>query len=273
MRIKPLGMLLTLSAILGAAPPPGGGEPPRTKGDRPRYAVFWCGDPKSLKNATHITPQVCVEGDSAARRKYGDFTQAFWLSRGVTPLRWRGGRCYKDKSEDELVAYWGSAADRGYKGIAIDEFGHDRGGEVDRKMARALLRTKRGNPGLFIAVWQTRRLSREVLEAYREGADLVMIEVYAGGKGFEKKFAEAVAEARKAGILPKTILALGINDRATETEMRERGRWANTRAVLEAQVRWVRIHAPEMPGVAFFAPQASEAMLRHADELCKQEGG
>jgi hypothetical protein len=139
---------------------------------------------------------------------------------------------------------------------------------VDQKMAQALRRTRRRAPHLFIAVWQTRRLSKVVLEAYREAADLVMIEVYTGGKGFEKKFAEAVAEVRRAGISDKTVLALGINDQATEEEKRERGRWANSEAVLEAQVRWIRTNAPELPGVAFFAQQASESMVRYADDLC-----
>jgi hypothetical protein len=263
-----LGVLLSFFGLVGGAAlaPAGGGD--KSEAGGARYLVFWCGKPQDLKSATHVTPQVWAEGDGAAKRKYPDYPQAFWLRRGVTPLRWRGGRCYKDKSEDELVAHWAGAAELGYKGIAIDEFGHDRGGEVDRKMARALLRTRKKAPKLFIAVWQTRRFSKAVLEAYREGADLVMIEIYASGKAFERKAAEAVAEARKARIAHKTILALGINDRATAKEMKERGRWANNRPVLEAQVKWVREHAPEMPGVAFFAPHASEALVRSADELC-----
>jgi hypothetical protein len=270
MPTKLLGMFLGLSGLVltGVAVAPAGGAGEKTGRGGPRYFVFWCADPRGLKNATHITPQVWTGGDAAAKRKYGEFSQEFWLRRGVTPLRWRGGRCYKDKSEDEFVAYWSGAAALGYKGIAIDEFGYDRGGEVDRKMARALVRTRRQAPGLFIAVWQTRRLSKVVLEAHREAADLVMLEIYAGGKGFEKKFAEGVAEVRKAGIIRKTVLALGINDRAPEAEQRERGRWANSKAVLEAQVRWIRAHAPEMPGVAFFAPRASAELVHAADELC-----
>jgi hypothetical protein len=248
---------------------PAGGAGEKTEQGGPRYFVFWCGDPRGLKNATHITPQVWAGGDAAAKRKYGEFPQEFWLRRGVTPLRWRGGRCYKEKSEDEFVAYWSAAADQGYKGIAIDEFGYDRGGEVDRKMARALVRTRQKAPGLFIAVWQTRRLSNVVLEAYREAADLVMLEIYAGEE-FEEKFDEGVAEVRNAGILHKTVLALGIDDRAPAAEQRERGRWANSKAVLEAQVRWIRTHAPEMPGVAFFAPRASAELVHAADELCER---
>jgi hypothetical protein len=263
-------MFLALSGLVlaGVAVAPTGGGGEKTKPVGPPYFVFWCSEPQDLKNATHVTPQVWAEGDAAGKRKYRKFPQDFWLRRGVTPLRWKGGRCYKDKSEDDLVAYWSGPAALGYKGIAIDEFGHDRGGEVDRKMARALVRTRRKAPGLFIAVWQTRRLSKVVLEAHREAADLVMLEIYAGGEGFEKKFTQGVAEVRKAGISRKTVLALGINDRAPEKEKRERGRWANSKSVLEAQVRWIRAHAPEMPGVAFFAPRASAALVRYADDLC-----
>src|SRR3954452_15587636 len=107
---KQFGMLLTLGGLFGSGAW-------QAEGAAPRYLVFWCQRPQDLKNATHVTPQVWAEGDRAARRKHGPFPQDFWLRRGVTPLRWRGGRCYREKSEDDFVAYWGAAAALGYRGI------------------------------------------------------------------------------------------------------------------------------------------------------------
>src|SRR5262249_39841678 len=156
--------------------------------------------------------------------------------------------CYREKTEDALVAHWSGPAEAGYKGIAIDEFGFDGGGEVDRKMARALLLTRKQAPDLFIAVWQTRRLSDTLLKAYQDAVDLVMVESYVGGtSGFEKQFGSTIDRIRRGGILAKTILALGINDRAKPEDLKRHGRWANSEEELAAQMRWIRTHASEMP--------------------------
>jgi hypothetical protein len=76
-----------------------------------------------------------------------------------------------------------------------------------------------------------------------------------------------VAWAREGKIAHKTILALGINDRATPEALKRQGRWANSEEELTAQLRWIRAHAPDMPGVAFFAPAASPELVRFADQL------
>jgi hypothetical protein len=221
-----------------------------------------------LKNATHITPQVWVEGDASGKAKHPDFPQRYWLDRGVTPLRWVGGFCYREKTEDELVEHWSKPARMGFRGIAVDELGYDGGGEVDRRMARALVRTRKQAPDLFIAVWQTRRLSPVLLKAYKEAADLVMVERYvAGTSGLDRKFAPVIDEVRRAGLLARTVLALGINDQAKPEVQKRQGRWANSKEELAAQVGWIRRHAPRMPGVAFFAPAASPRLVRFADEL------
>jgi hypothetical protein len=150
----------------------------------------------------------------------------------------------------------------------VDEFGYDGGGEVDRKMARALIRTRKQAPKLVIAVWQTKRLSGVLLKAYKEAADLVMVEQYVSGtSGLDRKFAPVLARLRRAGLLRKTVFALGINDRVKPEERKRQGRWANSEKELAAQVGWIRKHAPQMPGVAFFAPHASPKLVRFADAL------
>jgi hypothetical protein len=249
------------SAVTGQQPPAA------PKPSRP-FIVFWCPNPQELKNATHITPQVWVEGDVRGKAKYPAFPQDYWLDRGVLPLRWVGGFCYRQKTEDELVAHWSKPAKSDFRGIAVDEFGYDGGGEVDQKMARALVRARKQAPKLFIAVWQTKRTSEVLWKAYAEAADLVMVECYVSGTtGLDKKFGPVLAKVRQAGIQNKTILALGINDQAKAEDRKRQGRWANSEKELEAQVRWIRTKAPQMPGVAWFAPVASPKLVRFADDL------
>lgn len=268
MRVLSSCILGLLAPVLAATPSAAGQDEAAPKTNGP-FLVFWCRNPNVLKNATHVTPQVWLKGDDYGQKHYPDFPQDFWLKKNITPLVWKGGCCDSKRSIEALADSWSGAARLGYRGIAIDEFGCDNGGPEDRKLMQALRRARKQAPTLFIAVWQTQGMTDELFNAYAENADLVLIESYQGGeRGFEATFEGALKRARKAGILKKTIFALGINDRASAARQKEEGRWANTEAELERQVRWVREHAPDMPGIAFFAPDASDRMVRCADELC-----
>ena len=240
-------------------------EPPATRFEKP-FVLFWTSRPEELSSLTHVTPQVDLPGEKKARPKY---LKAAWLERGVVPLRWKGGWCYRDWSEDELCRHFSDAEEAGHVGIAIDEWG---GGnqEFDQKMGRALLRTREAHPDLFIAVWCFGLFRMRVAEYLRDVADVVMIERYVDGATpdeFAVWFNAPIRVAREAGILHKTVFALGINDKAPPEEFKKHGAWANTPAELEAQMRWIRKNAPEMPGIAFFAPRCSDAMRDLADRL------
>jgi hypothetical protein len=142
--------------------------------------------------------------------------------------------------------------------VCIDEFGFDFGGETDRKTAEVLAETKRRKPELSIAVWQMRGPIPQVLaDAYRKFADLVMMECYVGDKQNYWWIITQVHAARMHGLLPQSIVYLGLGQE-----------WARTQEELEQQIRFVRLIAPESPGIGFFAPDAPSELIAYADELC-----
>ena len=146
--------------------------------------------------------------------------------------------------------------------VMIDEFGFDYGGQLDEKSARILRQTKRQKPDLALAVWNMRGPIPQVLaEAYHDAADLVMMESYVGDKRQYWWLASQVWSARKYAILPKTIMVLGVGKGGNAGE-----NWAETKEELEQQIRFVRLIAPESPGVGFYGGTAD--LLDGADELC-----
>jgi hypothetical protein len=64
-------------------------------------------------------------------------------------------------------------------------------------------------------------------------------------------------------VLPKTIVALGIGKGGNPGE-----EWARTKEELERQVRFVRMIAPEAPGIGFYSGGDWPQLVAKADELC-----
>ena len=127
--------------------------------------------------------------------------------------------------------------------VAIDEFGFDYGGETDQKSAKILEETKRREPNLTLTVYQMRGPVAKVLATtYRKVVDLVMMEGYVRGKNEYWSLMAQVEAARMNGLIEKSIILLGPTE------------WAQTREELEQQIRFVRLIAPESPGIGFFAP-------------------
>jgi hypothetical protein len=170
------------------------------------------------------------------------------------------------KTAQQLADYWSSASQQGYGGIAIDEFGHmDK--ETDAKMLEALALIDMKCPKLFIAIWHAGALTSDLVRSYKEHADLVMLETYFSGQDdLSRRFQENLLMARDGGILGKTVFALGINDKDARVGGALKA-WANSPEELKAQMEWIRKNAPEMPGVALFAPKASREIQREADDL------
>ena len=98
-------------------------------------------------------------------------------------------------------------------------------------------------------------------EAYRDAADLVMFESYVSNQQQYWWIAIQVWSARRYGILPKTIIVLGVGKGGNPGE-----NWAETKEELEQQIRFVRLIAPESPGVGFFG--GTPELLADADALC-----
>jgi hypothetical protein len=151
--------------------------------------------------------------------------------------------------------------------VMIDEFGFDYGGRMDEKSARILRLTKQQKPDLSLAVFEMRGPIPGVLaEAYRDVADLVMMESYVGDKKQYWFIASQAWSARRYGILPKTIVILGLGKGGNPGE-----NWAQTKEELEQQIRFVHLIAPESPGVGFFG--GTPELLALADALCARFSG
>ncbi|MFP4058726.1 MAG: hypothetical protein ACLF0G_17805 [Candidatus Brocadiia bacterium] len=199
--------------------------------------------------------------------KPGDWQ--YWRERGVVPCR---GKTWFDLLRSPVPKGVEILTGLDYGGdphpvVCIDEFGFDFGGETDRKTATLLRATRGRRPELGIAVWQMRGPVSPVLAAaYREVVDLVLVEAYVEGVADYWWIATQVVAARLQGLMHKTVVGLGLGIGGRPGE-----RWAASREELERQVRFVRLVAPESPGIAFFAAGAKrgeEGLLEHADRLC-----
>lgn len=227
--------------------------------------LFYTYKPEALTRPSHITPKFSLTPGDEARPAQGAL-----LARGILPLATRGGRNEaRVRSSEDLAAYWGSAADAGYAGIAIDEFG-SRDRALNQKMREALAILRESHPELYIAVWHGGPLNRHYGRCYAQNADLVMLETYTGARcALGLHFRVKLNGARKAGIAHKTVFALGINDSDKKLEAGAKA-WANDEETLRAQMRWIRKNAPDMPGVGFFAARGSAELQRKAEELAWQ---
>ena len=222
-------------------------------------------DPKQLRSVTFIGPS-----------KPEDWQ--YWRTRGVVmgvAHNWFDLlRSPIEKAVDNLVSanYGGNPRPV----VMINEFGWDYGGLMDEKSAQILRETKRREPELVLAVWDMRGPIPKVLaEAYRDVADLVMMESYVGDEKQYWYIASQVWSARKYGILPKTIVVLGVGKGGNPGED-----WAETKEELERQIRFVRLIAPESPGVGFYSGtvelpargvgfhSGTAELLASADALC-----
>ena len=152
--------------------------------------------------------------------------------------------------------------------VCIDEFGFDFGGQTDQKTAAILRAVKGKMPNLHLVVWHMRGPIAPVLAAaYRDVVDLILPEAYVGNKDQYWHIITQVRAAQLQGLMHKTIVGLGLGIGGNPGE-----NWAANKKELEQQIRFLRLIAPESPGVAFFAAgvnRGEPGLLAYADELCK----
>ena len=124
-------------------------------------------------------------------------------------------------------------------------------------------------PDLRLAVWQMRGPIAPVLAvAYRDVVDLIQPEAYVANKDKYWHIVTQVRAAQLQGLMHKTIVGLGLGIGGKPGE-----NWAATKRELEQQIRFLRLIAPESPGVTFFAAgvnRGEPGLLAYADELCKR---
>jgi len=195
----------------------------------------------------------------------------YWKDKGVIPCQ---GKTWFDllrnpinKAVDVLTSidYGGNPE----PAVCIDEFGFDFGGQTDHKTSTILRLTKYKMPNLHLAVWQMRGPIAPILaDAYKDVVDLVMVEAYVGSKEDYWSIITQVKAAQLQGIMHKTVVGLGLGLGGNTGED-----WATTKKELEQQILFLRLIAPESPGVAFFAAGADKGepgLLNYADELCEK---
>jgi len=188
----------------------------------------------------------------------------YWRSRGVVA---GVGHTWFDLLRSPIDKAVDNLTGQDYGGnpqpvVMIDEFGFDYGGQMDEKAAQILRQTKLKKPDLALAAFEMRGPIPQVLaEAYRDVADLVMMESYVHSQQRYWWIASQVWSVRKYGLLPKTIMVLGVGKGGKPGE-----NWAETKEELEQQIRFIRLIAPESPGVGFFG--GTPELLTAADALC-----
>ena len=235
---------------------PARAEPPKKVFGLERVIAFtYIGgkyDPKQLRSVTFIEPTQPKDWQYWAPRGVASAVGHTWFDLLRNPA---------DKAVDILAG--GDYGGNPKPVVSIDEFGFDYGGETDEKAAAILRETKHKRPELGLAVWEMRGPIPKVLgDAYRDVVDLVTLESYLKDKDDYWFAAAQVQSARIHGILPKTIVALGIGKGGNPGE-----EWACTKEELEQQVRFVRMIAPEAPGIGFYSGSDWPELLAKADEL------
>jgi hypothetical protein len=251
-----VGVVLTAMAMFAAHPAPARAEPPKKVFGLERVIAFtYIGgkyDPKQLRSVTFIEPTQPKDWQYWAPRGVASAVGHTWFDLLRNPA---------DKAVDILAG--GDYGGNPKPVVSIDEFGFDYGGETDGKAAAILRATKHKRPGLGLAVWEMRGPIPKVLgDAYRDVVDLVTLESYLKDKDDYWFAAAQVQSARIHGLLSKTIVALGIGKGGNPGE-----EWACTKAELEQQVRFVRMIAPEAPGIGFYSGSDWPELLAKADEL------
>jgi hypothetical protein len=209
-----------------------GEGPPQTP-----VILFWARDRLLLTEATYMVNDVWAgdrtnPGDEDPRKHVDS-----WLARGVIPLDWAGGNVYLDREVEELTRKWSSKFEAGHYGIAIDEFGWNNKKEIWK----------------FIAVWHTGLLNNVYCELYKQYVDLVLLESYFPPVSlrFRIDFDTNVRLTRKYGISTKCVFALGLDP----------NKWLRTPKAAEKRMVFIKENAPEMPGIAFFAPRISTEFM------------
>lgn len=202
--------------------------------------------------------------------------------RGIASLMWvYGPNLYgevKDWDRQKFLQYFSSYAEKGYVGIAMDEWNTGDDHPYVPPIAEALRQLKRKHRRFFVAVWVTeptpvfRRLVKE------RAIDLAIIQGYTfvpehpeWAISWEGAL-ERVERMKREGVLRQTVVCVGM---VSPTPDRFGNRMSP--AELQRQVRSLRERYPEMPGVAFYGvtrfgeyqaePEATRRLVRLADRV------
>ncbi|NPV48964.1 MAG: hypothetical protein HPY69_18640, partial [Armatimonadetes bacterium] len=211
---------------------------------RDMHFVWW-GIGPDLKYITATTPAPTTpEGMQYCR------------DNGIQVLAWKGAT---SKTMEALAADWADPGDA--DGIAIDELGaYEHVPEQEAQMAiacEALGKAKAANPESFLAVWNAGSLTVQRANAYRDHADLVMLECYLnfarnafGATDFQEYLDQRLKMACRMDLLRKCVIGLGITEHLGGI----------TPGELRTEIEHIRLTAPDSPGLAWFTYGADETV-------------
>lgn len=202
---------------------------------------------------------------------------AYWKRRGVMACAWKNGfsrhQCAYTRAE--FVQYLKQdLAEYEFDGIMIDEVGgYEHSGLEERKNIQGLRDFCEESPDLFVALWICGALKYEQCNLLKRsnnkaGVDLLMAEVYFNYLIPEMKtlhpfeyLQNSITVARKQDALKNTVFTIGTHGNYDK--------YTVTPEELEAQVRYIRQHAPEMPGLGFYASHCKNPeLVAVCDRLC-----
>lgn len=193
---------------------------------------------------------------------------AYWMDRGVIAQDWAAGKWgYSNghlRTPEAFAEHWVAAYRLGKPGVAIDEFPAGAGGtrKVDTILCEGLVMARKLEPGAYLAVYTTGVNADYKIRAFREAADLVLVEAYEvhAGRGYGN--IRRCESLESKGLADKALACLGLGPalpgKSCITTPRE----------LRRQFHFVRYNYPHMPGVAFFGsfeplyPALNEAIRR-----------
>lgn len=207
-----------------------------------------------------------------------DENHAYWRGRGALPCLWKGVdlQAPPEKYASQLAEGLGDPAN-GPAGIMIDEMGGYAPEEILKADFFAGLQLfLEKHPQHFTAVWMCGSLHwpycNITRNVYRKdkGVSLLMLECYSNFQVVEfssqRRFAyydQRIDMARQQDVLSNCVMTLGIDGHQDKFNL--------TNYEIEDEVRYIRRHAPEMPGVGFFHFETkSPELIPVADELCRR---
>ena len=227
---------------------------------------------KGKEAEKHPWPQFALTDPDEAEIQY-------WKKRGALACAWKASflRNKGNYTPEELVEYLEyQYAGYPFDGVMVDEVGaYDYEKIRDGRMINGLKEFAKKHPDQFLALWICGALKEPMAELVKRpggksGFDLLMLEVYFNYKIPDMRdlhpfryLAEGIASAHRQDILPQCVFTIGIHGNYDKYQILPEE--------LEPQYRYIRYHAPSMPGIGFYAAHCrNPELVGLCDRLCEK---
>ncbi|MBQ9335928.1 MAG: hypothetical protein IJS14_01365 [Lentisphaeria bacterium] len=228
-----------------------------------------------------------LKGEEAERHPWPQFALTdpdeaeirYWKKRGALACAWKASflRNKGDYTAEELVKYLEyQYAEYPFDGVMIDELGaYDYEKIRDGRMVNGLKEFAKRHTDQFLALWICGALKDPMADLVKRpggktGYDLLMLEVYFNYKIPEMRdlhpfsyLQEGIDSAHRQDILPQCVFTIGIHGNYDKYDILPEE--------LEPQYRYIRYHAPSMPGIGFYAAHCrNQELVGLCDRLCEK---